>query len=103
MGLLTVGGIQIDVGANTAPLKNDLANAQRELESFGRLMGSSGSSSTGLGAPFAQANQQAGGFLPDGVLQVAHASPPSFSGVRVFMRSDGPISTNRASISASSC
>jgi hypothetical protein len=63
MGLLTVGGIQIDVGANTAPLKNDLANAQRELESFGRLMGSSGGSSTGLGAPFAQASQQASGFF----------------------------------------
>ncbi len=64
MGLLSVGGVQIDVGANLQPLRNDLRQAERELQNLNRNLASgTGAGGQSLGAPFTQANQQAGSFF----------------------------------------
>lgn len=64
MGLLSVGGVQIDVGANLQPLRNDLREAERELQNLNRSLASgAGAGGQSLGAPFTQANQQAGSLF----------------------------------------
>jgi hypothetical protein len=49
MSLLTVSGVQIDIGANLQPLKAGISQAEAELNKLGRSMSGAGSTGSGFG------------------------------------------------------